>query len=318
MTFLGQFLDHDMTFDPTSSLARRQDPEAIRNFRIPSLDLDNVYGGGPGRRPRTSTTRRVDGGRTSSSSRRSPASAAVSADGFAALRPAAQQPEHRAHRRPAQRREPDRLPAAPGVAAVPQRRRGPTSRPTSGSRHARRGLRRGAAPGALALPVDHRPRVPAPRPSADGWSTTSSTTAASSTSGATHPFIPVEFSVAAYRFGHSQVRPSYRANFGTTPPTSTQQFFALIFDDSLPDRRRPGRPARRQARPDALHRLADVLRLRRRQRAARTRRSTPSCPRCCSTCLGQPPGDAQSLAQPQPAAPPHLRPCPRASAWPRR
>lgn len=30
------------------------------------------------------------------------------------------------------------------------------------------------------------------------------------------PFIPVEFSVAAYRFGHSQVRPSYRANFGTS------------------------------------------------------------------------------------------------------
>src|ERR671936_1241940 len=46
-TFLGQFLDHDMTFDPTSSLARRQDPEAIRNFRIPALDLDSVYGGGP-------------------------------------------------------------------------------------------------------------------------------------------------------------------------------------------------------------------------------------------------------------------------------
>ena len=46
-TFLGQFLDHDMTFDPTSSLARRQDPESIRNFRIPALDLDSVYGGGP-------------------------------------------------------------------------------------------------------------------------------------------------------------------------------------------------------------------------------------------------------------------------------
>ena len=50
-TFLGQFIDHDMTFDPTSSLARRQDPEAIRNFRIPALDLDNVYGGGPGVSP---------------------------------------------------------------------------------------------------------------------------------------------------------------------------------------------------------------------------------------------------------------------------
>ena len=36
-TFVGQFLDHDMTFDPTSSLARRQDPESIRNFRIPCL-----------------------------------------------------------------------------------------------------------------------------------------------------------------------------------------------------------------------------------------------------------------------------------------
>ena len=46
-TFLGQFLDHDMTFDPTSSLARQQDPESIRNFRIPALDLDSVYGGGP-------------------------------------------------------------------------------------------------------------------------------------------------------------------------------------------------------------------------------------------------------------------------------
>ena len=50
------------------------------------------------------------------------------------------------------------------------------------------------------------------------------------------PFIPVEFSVAAYRFGHSQVRPSYRANFGTSATDLTQQFFALIFDPR-PDRR---------------------------------------------------------------------------------
>jgi hypothetical protein len=44
------------------------------------------------------------------------------------------------------------------------------------------------------------------------------------------PYIPVEFSVGAYRFGHSQVRPSYRANFGTSATDATQQFFALIFD----------------------------------------------------------------------------------------
>ena len=50
-TFLGQFLDHDMTFDPTSSLERQADPEHVSNFRTPSLGLDNVYGAGPGVHP---------------------------------------------------------------------------------------------------------------------------------------------------------------------------------------------------------------------------------------------------------------------------
>ena len=45
-TFLGQFLDHDMTFDPTSTLERQVDPEAVSNFRIPALELDNLYGSG--------------------------------------------------------------------------------------------------------------------------------------------------------------------------------------------------------------------------------------------------------------------------------
>lgn len=44
-----------------------------------------------------------------------------------------------------------------------------------------------------------------------------------------NPLIPVEFAVAAYRFGHSQVRPSYRMNFGASPGN---EFFAFIFDDS--------------------------------------------------------------------------------------
>ncbi|HEX8436750.1 heme peroxidase family protein, partial [Archangium sp.] len=46
-TFFGQFIDHDLTFDPTSSLERQNDPEALENFRTPSLELDNVYGSGP-------------------------------------------------------------------------------------------------------------------------------------------------------------------------------------------------------------------------------------------------------------------------------
>jgi hypothetical protein len=47
--------------------------------------------------------------------------------------------------------------------------------------------------------------------------------------------MPVEFSVAAYRFGHSQARPSYRANFGTSATDPTQQFFALLCKPSAAD-----------------------------------------------------------------------------------
>ena len=50
----------------------------------------------------------------------------------------------------------------------------------------------------------------------------------------------MEFSVAAYRFGHSQIRPSYRANFGTSATDVTQQFFALVFDPGATD---PGDPS---------------------------------------------------------------------------
>jgi hypothetical protein len=39
----GQFVDHDLTFDPTSDIDRRNDPAALRNFRTPALDLDSLY-----------------------------------------------------------------------------------------------------------------------------------------------------------------------------------------------------------------------------------------------------------------------------------
>jgi hypothetical protein len=46
-TFIGQFLDHDMTFDLTSRLAVVTEPLASPNERTPAFDLDSVYGGGP-------------------------------------------------------------------------------------------------------------------------------------------------------------------------------------------------------------------------------------------------------------------------------
>ncbi len=45
-TFLGQLIDHDITFDPVSSLGRRNDPDALTDFRTPRYDLDSLYGSG--------------------------------------------------------------------------------------------------------------------------------------------------------------------------------------------------------------------------------------------------------------------------------
>src|SRR6267154_1094508 len=50
-TYLGQFIDHDITFDPASSLQSQNDPDALIDFRTPALDLDNVYGRGPDDQP---------------------------------------------------------------------------------------------------------------------------------------------------------------------------------------------------------------------------------------------------------------------------
>src|SRR5207253_4693639 len=50
-TYLGQFIDHDITFDPASSLQKQNDPDALIDFRTPAFDLDNVYGRGPDDQP---------------------------------------------------------------------------------------------------------------------------------------------------------------------------------------------------------------------------------------------------------------------------
>lgn len=50
-TYFGQFVDHDITFDPVSSLTRQNDPNALVDFRTPKFDLDNLYGRGPQDQP---------------------------------------------------------------------------------------------------------------------------------------------------------------------------------------------------------------------------------------------------------------------------
>jgi len=46
-TYLGQFVDHDITLDLTALGEKEADPAAVDNFRTPALDLDSIYGLGP-------------------------------------------------------------------------------------------------------------------------------------------------------------------------------------------------------------------------------------------------------------------------------
>jgi hypothetical protein len=50
-TYFGQFVDHDITLDVSSTLDAEVDANTINNMRSPSLDLDSVYGRGPGLDP---------------------------------------------------------------------------------------------------------------------------------------------------------------------------------------------------------------------------------------------------------------------------
>jgi hypothetical protein len=53
-TYLGQFVDHDLTFDPTSQLRDFLTTSQINDlgdYRSPRFDLDNLYGRGPADQP---------------------------------------------------------------------------------------------------------------------------------------------------------------------------------------------------------------------------------------------------------------------------
>ena len=68
-------------------------------------------------------------------------------------------------------------------------------------------------------------------------------------------FIPVEFQIA-YRFGHSMVRPSYRANF---TGNDGSPFFAMVFDAAPPSPAEPADLRGGCAQRTPVRGLADVL-----------------------------------------------------------
>jgi hypothetical protein len=243
-TYLGQFIDHDITFDPASSLQRQNDPDGLTDFRTPRFDLDNIYGRGPDDQPylyQADGVRMLLGRRTTGSAhdpdgtrdvpRNTPAEGSPQAGTSAPPRRALigdprndenvivsnlQATLLRFHNRVADRlatrlhRQPrfeevqrevrfhyqwvvlhDFLPTIIGrdrvLALLPElrgdgMRQGPSDFPADPKR---------------APIVDFTPRLRFYKPHKSA-------------------FIPIEFSVAAYRFGHSMIRPIYRLNTSLT------------------------------------------------------------------------------------------------------
>jgi hypothetical protein len=232
-TFLGQFLDHDMTFDPTSSLARRQDPEAIRNFRIPALDLDSVYGGGPVASPQL-YDQTVDAGRTTLLVEEIPGSAAVSIDG-ATRHDLPRNSQHVALIGDP-RNDENLIVSQLQLAFLRFHNRVVSD--------VKADLGPGYTAGEIFAEAQRVVRWHyqwlilhefLPKTVGRAMVDDVLTVGPKFFTWRNNPFIPVEFSVAAYRFGHSQIRPSYRANFGTSATVVPQQFLALFIDPNATD-----------------------------------------------------------------------------------
>ncbi|MGH8882365.1 MAG: peroxidase family protein, partial [Stackebrandtia sp.] len=215
--FLGQFIDHDFTFDETSPLGVPVNPEQSRNTRNPTLSLDSVYGGGPTATPQfydpaDRTKFRVESGGLFEDVPRMANNVAVIAD-----------PRN------------DENIMISGLQAafllfhnrVVDQLRSQGVPPNQVFNEARRlvtwhyqwivvneFLRQICTFGIVQDVLTHGRRHYRPA--------------------AGQHFMPVEFQGAVYRMGHSMVRPSYRANRtgnpGGPPESGAPQFFGFIFD----------------------------------------------------------------------------------------
>ncbi|MEV0622556.1 heme peroxidase family protein [Nonomuraea sp. NPDC050404] len=209
-TFFGQFIDHDMTFDEVSPLGVPTPPEQTPNTRTPALDLDSVYGGGPAADPQlydpadTAKFRLESGGRFEDVPRRANRSAII-----------------------ADPRNDENLMISGMHAAFLRFHNRVVD-------HLRAQGQQGNVFEAARQQVRWHYQWLVLReflPQILGQSVVNDIL----TNGrrfyrpvAGEQFIPVEFQGAAYRFGHSMVRPSYRANLAGNPDGTA--FFGFIFD----------------------------------------------------------------------------------------
>jgi hypothetical protein len=220
MTFVGQFIDHDLTFDATSKLGVTTDPNQSPNSRSARFDLDSVYGGGPVAQAELYDPARPikflleSGGQFEDVPRRADHSAIVGDP----------------------RNDSNLIISGLHAAFL---------------RFHNNAVDEVSTAGAEAIDVFNQAReltvwhyqwlvVNRILPNFVGQAIVDDVLRR----GRRHfqaerePYIPVEFSGAAYRFGHSMIRPSYRANLAGD---NGGPFFGLIFDSRVvvPDGQNP-------------------------------------------------------------------------------
>jgi len=235
-TFVGQFLDHDITFDATSPLGTPAEPTATTNVRDARLDLDSVFGGGASVSPNLyeSSDRaklRIGSGGMHEDLPRNSDRSAIIAD---------------------PRNDENLMIAGLQAAFIKAHNRNVDDRRRTGDTggdvwfFARRTIIhhwQWIVVNELLPQFVGRALVDDILRNGRRWYRFN------------QPTIPVEFQTGAYRFGHSLVRPSYRANrFGDpngSAATGAPAFFGFIFDpagegQADPVDLRGGRRARRR------------------------------------------------------------------------
>jgi Animal haem peroxidase len=249
-TFVGQFVDHDITFDQTSRLGIPQNPLTSRNTRTPALDLDSVFGGGPGVRPDlyVSNENGTVGPKlkigTTSDAENAHEDVPRIANGDGTYTAIVGDPRNDENLMVAglhcatilfYNRVLDEL-SGIDLRRIPAARRANLSNPNTQFLVARQvvqhhyqwltvheHLPQVCGQAVVNDVLNHGNRFYRP-PARDGY-------------------MPIEFGGAAYRFGHSMVRPSYRANFtsgtGDSTNPAANPFFGLVFDPNEPSFHEP-------------------------------------------------------------------------------
>ncbi|MEK7764490.1 MAG: heme peroxidase family protein [Nitrospirota bacterium] len=230
MTFFGQFLDHDVTLDPRSPLLERSNPKKTTNFRTAAFDLDSLYGDGPEASPLLYD---VSSGDIKLRVEPIPGSEQVSRKG--AIRfDLPRDPSNNAAILGDSRNDEHVILAQFHMAmlrfhnaVIDHLRKDPALADQSADRIFKLAQRQVRwhyqwiiLHEFLPLTIGQERVDDILRKGLRFYEVDKR-----------NPSIPIEFSVSAYRFGHSQIRPSYRLNFGPSV-TPAAPFFAFLFDDA--------------------------------------------------------------------------------------